>query len=207
MENIESTKKEIVEIERVVFKEINDKELEVIEKIKSRSVANRFFKKMIISAIILLVVFSVQAVGNVTMTHSFSYLFKHFGLFFVEMKKYIGWVIVLFAFFNVISLFCAVVKRQLVMIADNFYILYDAYVSDKYMGSKLGVEGKERRNYYVVFECDQGICSKALVVSKSQYNKLKVGEKVVVLKEVSVEGNTLRVFKDEEFGNIYNSGN
>ncbi|MBP3339601.1 MAG: hypothetical protein J6L69_09390 [Lachnospiraceae bacterium] len=207
MENIESTKKEIVEIDRVVFKEINDKELEVIEKIKSRSVANRFFKKMIISVIVLLVVFCVQAIGNVTKNHSFSYLFKNFDLFFVEIKKYIGWIIALFVFFNVISLFCAVVKRQLVMIADNFYILYDAYVNEKYMGSKLGVEGKERRNYYVVFECDQGVCSKSLVVSKAQYNKLKVGEKVVVLKEVSVEGNTLRVFKDEEFGNIYNSGN
>ena len=87
MENIECTKNEIVEIERVVFKEINDKELEVIENIKSKSVANRFFKKMIISAVVLLVVFSVQAVGNVTKSHSFSYLFNNFGLFFVEMKK------------------------------------------------------------------------------------------------------------------------
>jgi len=74
MENIESTKKEIVEIERVVFKEINDKELEVIEKIKSRSVANRFFKKMIISAIILLVVF----LPSILTTHIFYFIHIYF---------------------------------------------------------------------------------------------------------------------------------
>ena len=114
------------------------------------------------------------------------------------------WMIAAFIIFNAISLFVMFVKRQLVSMTENYYILLDAVVTDKYLGRKIHAEGKGRNKNYVVFACDQGVCNKALEVDRKQYMKTSVGDKIVVLKSVTLEGYTLKYLKEDEYRSFYN---
>ncbi len=197
--------KDIVEIDRVIFKEVNDNELNVINKVKSDKSKQKFFSRMIISAIVIAAIFIFHGVGLFMEKNTAQEAVKNKELL-MEVAKTCGLLMLAsFIVFNAVSFFYTFVKRQLVSLTENYYILLEAVVSDKYSGSKLAVEGKERKKNYVVFECDQGVCSKALEVDKTKYKNTSVGDKIVVLKAVTVEGYTLSYLKENEYRNIYNA--
>ncbi len=196
---------EFVEIDRVVFKEVNDDELYIINRFKTERSMQKFGTRMLISAVVILFVFAFQVAGDVLKEYSANYVVKHMDIVADASKKYILLMVAAFIVYNAISYFCLFVKRQLVCLTENYYILSDAVVTDRYLGKKLALEGKERKKNYVVFKCDQGICSKAIEANKKQYMKTNVGDKIVILKSVTVEGYKLNYLKEDEYRNFYDA--
>lgn len=197
--------RDIIEMDRVIFKDVNDNELNVINKIKSTNVVKKYISRMIVSAIIIVIIFCIHGAGLILKDNSVSEAMKDKALL-INVGKNCGLLMLAtFIGYNAISLFYTFVKRQLVCLTENYYILLEAEVSDKYPGSKLAVEGKEKKKNYVVFKCDQGVCSKAIEVDKSKYKSTKVGDKIVILKSVTVDGYTLNYLKEDEYRNIYNT--
>lgn len=195
----------IVEIDRVIFKDVSDAELNVINKIKSEKVKRKFFTRMIISAFVIVFVVAFHSLGMVLDYKSVDYVMEHKIIVWEKFCDNIIWIIALFIIFNAISYFYTFVKRQLVCLTENYYILLEAVANEKYLGAKLALEGKNRKNRYVVFQCDQGVCSKAIQVSKENYRKINVGDKIVVLKAQTVEGFTLNCIKEDEYRNYYDA--
>ncbi len=195
----------IVEADRVIFKDVNDDELCVINKIKSTKSVKKYLSRMVISAIVIIVIFAIHGAGLVLKDNSVQEALDNKKLIIDVCKKCSLYIVATFIGYNAISFFCSFVKRQLVSLTENYYILLEAEVCDKYSGNKLTVEGKEKRKKYVVFKCDQGICSKAIDVDKSKYKSTKVGDKIVVLKSVTVDGYTLNYLKEDEYRDIYNT--
>lgn len=197
--------KEIVEMDRVIFKDVNDDELNVINKIKSAYSTKKYISRMIVSAIIIVIIFAIHGAGLILKENSISEGMGNKALL-MDVGKSCGLLMIAtFVGYNAISLFYSFVKRQLVSLTENYYILLEAEVCDKYSGSKLAVEGKERKKNYVVFKCDQGVCSKSIEVDKVKYKNTNVGDKIVILKSVTVDGYTLNYLKEDEYRNIYNT--
>ncbi len=195
----------IIEIDRVIFKDVSDDELNVINKIKSANSIKKYLTRMVLSAVIITIIFVVHGAGLVLKDNSIDEALENKKLI-IEVCKHCGLLIIAtFIGYNAISLFCSFVKRQLVSLTENYYILLEAEVCDKYSGRKLTVEGKEKNKKYVVFKCDQGICSKSIDTDNSKYKSTKVGDKIVVLKSVTVDGYTLNYLKEDEYRNIYNT--
>ena len=196
---MKAMEKTIVEVERVIFKDVNDTELDVINRIKSEKTVKTFIKRMIISAFVIVFVVVFHSVGMVLDDNSVEYVMKNGEILGKTLLKNSIWIFAAFVVFNAVSLFFTFVKRQLVVMTENYYILLEAVVSEKYLGSKLATEGANRKKRYVVFECDQGVCSKAIEAPKERYNATKVGDKIVVLKEATVEGFKLSYIKEDEY--------
>ncbi len=203
-EVMNETQADIVEGERVIFKEVNDDELRVINEHKASKSRNRYFYRMMVSAIIILAVYIFQAVGWVLKDHSLKEMLNQPKLMVDALLKYLIVAVAAFVIYNCISLFYSFVKTQLVSLTENYYILLEAKVEDKYDGKKIHAEGKNRKKKYVLFSCDQGICSKAIETDKKNYKKTKVGDSIVVLKSVTVEGYTLKYLRLNEYNDIYN---
>jgi len=196
---IKTMEKSIIEVDRVIFKDVNDTELDVINRIKSEKAKKKFIKRMIISAIVIIFVVVFHSFGMVLDNNSVEYVMEHKDMLWDTLLKNSIWIFAAFVVFNAISLFFTFIKRQLVVMTENYFILLEAVVSDKYLGSKLATEGANRKNKYVVFECDQGVCSKAIEAPKDRYNATKVGDRIVVLKEATVEGFKLSYIKEDEY--------
>lgn len=196
---VQTMEKTIVEIDRVIFKDVSDIELNVINRIKSEKATKKFIKRMIISAIVIVFVVVFHSIGTVLDDNSVEYVMEHKKLLWDVLLKNSIWIFAAFVVFNAISMFFTFIKRQLVCMTENYFILLEATVSDKYSGAKLTVEGANSRKRYIVFECDQGICSKSIETPKERYRATKVGDKIVVLKEATVEGFTLSYIKEDEY--------
>lgn len=196
---MKAMEKTIVEVERVIFKDVNDTELDVINRIKSERARNKFIKRMIISTIVIVFVVVFHSLGMVLDNNSVEYVMENGKILWETLLKNSIWIFAAFVVFNAISMFFTFIKRQLVVMTENYYILLEAVVSEKYLGSKLATEGANRKKRYVVFECDQGICSKAIEAPRERYNATKVGDKIVVLKEATVEGFKLSYIKEDEY--------
>ena len=197
--------KNIIELDRVIFKDVNDDELNVINKIKSGNSVKKYLIGMLVSAIIIVIVFIIHGAGLILKDNSVEEALDNKALIIDVCKKCGLLMTATFIGYNAISLFYTFVKRQLVSLTENYYILLEAEVCDKYSGRKLTVEGKEKNKKYVVFQCDQGICSKAIDVDKAKYKSTKIGDKIVVLKSVTVDSYTLNYLKEDEYRNIYNT--
>ncbi len=195
----------IVEIDRVIFKDVSDAELNVINTVKSEKAKKKFVKRMIISFFVIVFIVAFHSLGMVLDYKSVDYVMEHKIIVWERFCDNILWIIALFIIFNAISFFYTFVKRQLVCLTENYYILLEAIATEKYLGAKLALEGKNRKNRYVVFQCDQGVCSKAIQVSKEDYKKINVGDRIVVLKAQTVEGYTLNCIKEDEYKNYYDA--
>lgn len=194
-----------VEIERVIFKEVSDLELDVINLIKTKRSIQAYFKRMRISAEIILVLFLMQAFGNVSYKYETWNFWKYRSQLLDEFLNMLLLMMAVFVIFNTVSYFWGFVKRQMVTFTENYYILLEAKVVSKYSGRKLAKEGKERKKNFITFECDQGICTTAIPISWEQYKNTAVGDNIVILKSVTVEGYQLKYLKEDEYRNIYNS--
>ena len=195
---------EIVEADRVIFKEVNDNELSVINKHKMQRAISAFYKRMLISAIVILVVYLIQVAGWILKDNSIKYVLKHKSLIVEALKEYALLAIAAFIIYNCVSAFYTFVKTQLVSLTENYYILLEAKAEEKYDGRKLHAEGKGRKKNYVVFSCDQGVCSKAIETDRRNYKNTKIGDSIVVLKSITVDGYTLKYLRLDEYNSIYN---
>lgn len=204
-EAVSVSERDIVDIERVIFKEVNDEEFYVINKIKSDKTVKKYFKRMLVSVVVICIVFFIHGAGLILKDYSMEEALNDKVIIWETCGKCAIPMIASFIIFNTISLFYTFVKRQLVCLTENYYILLEAVVCDKYPGKKVHVEGKGRKKNYIVFECDQGVCSKALEVNREQYRNTRIGNNIVVLKSVTVEGYTLSYLKENEYRKIYNA--
>lgn len=197
--------KPIIDIDRVIFKDVSDNELNVVNAIKSKNATKKYFKKMSLSIFVILILFAMQSAGDVFKKYSIEQVSDNKGIIFNAFSKYIILMVAVFIIFNTVSLFIIFVRRQLVSLTENYYILLEAKVADKYSGKKLVNDGKNRKKHYIIFECDQGVCSKAIEADKALFNRTAVGDKIVVLKAVTVDGVILKYLGEDEYRSFYNA--
>lgn len=195
-----TNEKELIDIDDIVFEHASDNEIDIINRHKSKKYYKDFFRRMKLSAVIAVIIFLIQYAGTIFGKYDYD-----IGEKFLSKEQLVSpiWsigivVILIFAIFNLASILYTLLRVQIISLSEEDFVLR-AEIVKKYSGKNLTKDGKERKKNYVTFTCEQGECSRAIVVSPEQYKDAFVGEKIVVIKAVSVDKNELIYISERDF--------